>query len=461
MLIKSPGLFNRILNWWKLRGDSPDTSNDQPTVISGLIKSDAGKPEIFSEDYFWRKMESYIYSTRGSLIVSQSRTREQIARNLQKECPLVLRSLKESDVLQLVDMIISEKKWVEEFPSEAFPFKLSWFAAQSTVADSHASNGLSSMFLSTPSQSDLQRQPGNEGDKKIQNISHTGVSSPVSVEKPSERSRSEILGDCQKLTKEILKEFPGGYNIGAFRKLFLERYGYNLNAKKLGYPKLASLLQIMPGVKVESNYIIPSNEMAKHSSAGRAVLNNTSSDSELSDASKKDDELDSTWEELGPIDNTFSGKKGMVSALRTKRTGERMRQRCPDYESPLSDDELSDSEESGVVTRPGRQPKLGLNDENSSLLQMLDSWYSSKESDDKKNPENPENVLDSLTANFGLSDSSRLGMKSETSLEKNCRKQRPQKSYSFVADPVENKTEILVDDILHSLKKPNEPRVDA
>lgn len=159
---------------------------------------------------------------------------------------MVLRSHNESDGLQLVDMIISEKKWVEEFPSEAFPFKLTQFAAQSTVGDSPASNGLSSMFLSSLSQSNLQRQPGHEGDKKIQNISHTGVSSPVSDEKPSARSRSEILGDCQKLVKEILKEFPGGYNMGSFGKLFLERYGYNLNAKKLGYPKLASLLQIMP-----------------------------------------------------------------------------------------------------------------------------------------------------------------------------------------------------------------------
>ncbi|KAJ6744440.1 LIMKAIN B LKAP [Salix purpurea] len=220
-------------------------------------------------------------------------------------------------------MIISEKKWVEECPSEAFPFKLTPFTAQSIVGDSPASNGLSSMFLSSTLESNLQRQPGHEGGKKTQNIFQTGVSSPVSDEKPSARSRSEILGDCQKLVGEILKEFPGGYNMGSFRKLFLERYGYELNAKKLGYPKLAFLLQIMPGVDIESNYIIPSNEMAMRSSAGRTVLNNTcprsaSSDSELSDASKKDEESDSTWEELGPADNSISGKKANESVSRIK-----------------------------------------------------------------------------------------------------------------------------------------------
>ena len=339
-------------------------------------------------------------------------------------------------------MIISEKKWVEEFPSEAFPFKLTRFAAQSTVGDSPASNGLSSMFLSSLSQSNLQRQPGHEGDKKIQNISHTGVSSPVSDEKPSARSRSEILGDCQKLVKETLKEFPGGYNMGSFRKLFLERYGYNLNAKKLGYPKLASLLQIMPGVEIESNYIIPSNEMAKRSSVGRTVLNNTyprsaSSDSELSDASKKDDESDSTWEELGPVDNSIFGKEANESVSRMKGIGESVRQPSPDYEYPLSDDEFSDSEkESGKVTRPGGKAKPAFKDVNSALLQMLDSWYSSNEGDIKNKPENLKSMLDSSTNGFQSSDSS-------------------------VADLVENKNEVVVDSILSSLKKSKKPRMGA
>jgi hypothetical protein len=174
----------------------------------------------------------------------------------------------------------------------------------------------------------------------------------------------------------------------------------------------------------------------------------------LFDASKKDDELDSTWEELGPVDNMGSGKMAMQSAIGMKRRGERMRQPYPEYESPLSDDEYSDSEESGVVTRPVGQAKPGFIDENSSLLQMLDSWDDSKEGDDKNQPENLESVLDSFTNGLKSSYSSRLGTKIKTS-------QRPQKSYSFVADPVENKTEPLVDGILVSLKKPNESRVEG
>ena len=75
ILRKSPGLFNQILDWCKFGGDSAVASNDQPTVIHGHMKSDAGKPEVFSEDLFWREMESFIVMKRGSLVISQSRTR--------------------------------------------------------------------------------------------------------------------------------------------------------------------------------------------------------------------------------------------------------------------------------------------------------------------------------------------------------------------------------------------------
>jgi hypothetical protein len=75
ILRKSPGLFNQILDWCNFGGDSAVASNDQPTVIHGHMKSDAGKPEVFSEDLFWREMESFIVMKRGSLVISQSRTR--------------------------------------------------------------------------------------------------------------------------------------------------------------------------------------------------------------------------------------------------------------------------------------------------------------------------------------------------------------------------------------------------
>jgi len=72
---KSPGLFNRILNWCKLQGNSSDTSNDQPTDIPEQINSHAGKTEVFSEHSFWREMKSFIDTKKGSLLISQSRTR--------------------------------------------------------------------------------------------------------------------------------------------------------------------------------------------------------------------------------------------------------------------------------------------------------------------------------------------------------------------------------------------------
>ena len=243
--------------------------------------------------------------------------------------------------------------------------------------------------------------------------------------------------------------------MGSFRKLFLERYGYELNAKKLGYSKLTFLLQIMPGVDIESNYIIPSNEMAMGSSAGRTVLNNTcprsaSSDSELSDASKKDEESDYTWEELGPADNSISGKEANESVSRMKGKGEIVKQPYTDYEYPFSDDEFSDSEEeSGNLTWPGGEAKPAFKDANSSVLQMLDSWYSSNEGDFKNKPENPKNMFGSSTNGFQSSDSSRPGKKTGTSLG----------NYSSVAEPVENTNEMVVDSILSSLKKSKKPRM--
>ncbi|KAG5254210.1 NYN domain-containing protein/OST-HTH domain-containing [Salix suchowensis] len=110
------------------QGDDPvETTWENKTATSSELHGEMLRKV---QDSFWREMESFIDMKRGSLIISQSGTREQLTQNLHKEGPLVLRSLSESDVLQLVDMLISEKKWIEECPSEAFPFKLSRYAAQ-------------------------------------------------------------------------------------------------------------------------------------------------------------------------------------------------------------------------------------------------------------------------------------------------------------------------------------------
>jgi hypothetical protein len=388
--------------------------------------------------------------------------REQMADNLQRDGPLALRSLSESDLHHLVDLLISEMKWVEECPSQTSPFKLTWNVEKSSVGQCNGSNGLSSIFLDKKS---VSREHG--GEKKYKNIPHTGVSPPVINKNPSVRSRSDILADCQKLVNEIIKHYPKGYNMGSFRKLFLERYGYTLDVQKLGYQKLVCLLQIMPGVKVDSTYMFPSGKASNSSrlgvtvpdgqenSAGHSVAN---SDSELSDTAKKDDDSDSQWEELGPVSSRGSSRNEMESLSRRKAIEQTDRPKYPDYEPSVTDDEFTDSEgDTSTLTGPEEHAKR-VNEEDSSLLQILDSWYSTKEGDNRKNQS--ENV--DSTNGSNPSGSSAVGTNSDdTNMRNNVQKQRPQKSYSFVSDPVETNKNKLIDGILGSLKKSGEPKMQG
>ncbi|KAF5458008.1 hypothetical protein F2P56_022075 [Juglans regia] len=329
-----PGFFNQMVYWCKFWRSNPnsDILNDQPRdkleqnlsknkVEQNLsknkleqINSCSEKHSLFSMDSFWSDMESFLGTVNGSVIVSQSRNREQMAQNLRKEGPPALRSLSESDVLHLVDLLISEMKWMEECPSQTSPFKLT--RPVGSLVQARGSNGLSSIFLGTT------LPTAEHGEIKYQNIPHTGVSPPAVHKKPSVRSRSDILADCQKLVNEILKNYPNGFNMGSFRKTFLERHGYPLDLQKLGHQSLVSLLQIMPGVKIVSTQIFPSSEAlsssgleialpdSQESSASPSVAN---SDSDLSDSTKKNDDFESPWEELGPVADTSSTKNEMES----------------------------------------------------------------------------------------------------------------------------------------------------
>lgn len=78
--------------------------------------------------------------------------------------------------------------------------------------------------------------------------------------KKKTRSREEILCDCHKLLVELLKENPDGFNMCTFKPAFIQKYGYILDHQMLGYPKLASLLNIMPGVRLESSFILPAGK---------------------------------------------------------------------------------------------------------------------------------------------------------------------------------------------------------
>ncbi|BBH08262.1 Putative endonuclease or glycosyl hydrolase [Prunus dulcis] len=223
------------------------------------------------------------------------------------------------------------------------------------------------------------------------------------------------------------------------------RYGYHLDLHMLGYQKLSSLLQMMPGVKVESSYIIPACKTPKMFDMDSYVRNIqkqtvshtvANSDSELSDASTKDDVSDSPWEELGPVANTLE-KYEVEVASRRKAIG--------------STDGLSDSEgETSPLTELEGEGAARVNKEDSSLLQILDSWYSGKDGrSSKERSENFEGLVD-FTNVSKLSVSSGVGPMNGTCSANKARKQRPQKNYSFVADSGDNKDKLFDGIILAS-----------
>ncbi|KAB2005035.1 hypothetical protein ES319_D11G242000v1 [Gossypium barbadense] len=448
---KRAGLFNWIASWCKFWRSSKDSevSSDQSYEKLNQTNTNILKHEVFKQGSFWEDMEILIDSLRGSLFVTQSRTREEMVENLLKEGPFVLRSLSNTDLLHLVDLLISDKKWIEECPSQASPFKITKASGKSpSLGHSHASNGLRSIFMRTPSQANLQTE--HEGEKKLQNIPHSGVSSTIPDKNSSDRSRFQVLSDCQNLVKDILKEHPEGHNVANFRKLFLERYGYPLDIQRLGCKKLVSVLKNVPGIKIESTYIFPANIQENASHALGELPD---------DATTKGDALDTTWDELGPVSNTTSTRNESQSGLGSKRMGTKAT--YPDC--PLSDDEFSDSErEISSAERSGLQQKPGVDEEDSSLLQILDSWYSSKEGKDKTdNSENSEGLVD--CSDYDVKPSGAAGESTKTGkcLEGYGKKQRMQKKYSFVADPVGNDRDKLINVMLGSLKKISESRMKA
>lgn len=387
-----------------------------------------------------------------------------MAENLLKEGPFVLRSLSNTDLLHLVDLLISDKKWIEECPSQASPFKITKAAGKSHgLGHSYAANGLRLIFMRTPSQANFQTE--HEGEKKLQNIPHSGVSSTIPDKNSSNRSRFQVLSDCQNLVKDILKEHPEGYNVANFRTLFLERYGYPLDIERLGYKKLVSVLKNVPGIKIESTYILPASmvrdDFGPETAAGNIQENASHALSELpDDATTKGDALDTTWDELGPVSNTTSTRNEPQSGLGSKRMGTKAT--YPDYPS-LSDDEFSYSErEISSAERSGLQQKPGVDEEDSSLLQILDSWHSCKEGKDKiDSSESSEGLVDCSEYNVKPSGAAGEGTKTEKCLEDYGKKQRMQKKYSFVADPVGNDRDKLINGILGSLRKSSESRMEA
>ncbi|XP_047333934.1 uncharacterized protein LOC124937676 [Impatiens glandulifera] len=403
--VSEPGFFKKFTDWfmfWRTDSSTDILNEDScKTPKKASVDDDQVKNKTFSSDTFWTEMERFLDTSHGSDIVLLSKGREEFAENLKKEGPSILNSLSTSDLLHLLHLIITEKKWVQECISQPYPFKL----VKPITTPSHntsSSNGLSLMFMSPPKES--------ESDNP----------------KPLEKSRNDVLADCQKLADDIVNGYPDGFQMGSFRKFFILRFGYPLDFQKLGYQNLVTLLQIMPGVKVESNVIYP--------------LNKRNANGKLSDSLRKDgNDIDSQWEDFGPV------------AAKDSQTTD-------DYDSLAVEELISDDSEeettSSSLVESSEKSGNSLNKEDSSLIKILDSWYS----------KNGDNGKGGGAESLGNVDGSTKDSPAFTFFGGNSsgRKQRPTKTYSFVSEKEDSGSrDKLIDGILGSLKKSGESRIHS
>ncbi|KAL6583223.1 hypothetical protein OROMI_005301 [Orobanche minor] len=421
--------LNLIMSWFRFSSSREiDDKLERNGEAEDIVKvSNPNEVYIFSRESFWKEVESFIDTPEGSAIFTQSRTREYLVQNLQKHGPPSLKSLSKTEILSFIDFLISDKKWVEECNSGTSPFRL---ARPSAINNPPSNpNGLSQIF------SGKHLNLPESGERKHHNPPHTGVPQHVVHKNLSSKTRSELLADCQKLVDHIVKNHPEGFNLGSFRKLFLEKNGYALDLQKLGYEKLANLLQIMPGLRIESNHIFP---------AGPFKI----PDSESLTRSSKDDDLDSSWDELGPVDNPGRDKE---------KTDLRLTRKRPDYDyTPVKDDDFSDSEDEALENEVNKT-KL---EDGGSLLQILDSWYSNKDSGGKKDESMGVNVLTDKGQVFSQpSGQMGSGLINGTSVVGPKRKQI--KSYTFVSEQDVGSQDKLVNGILGNLKKSGERSGDS
>lgn len=425
----SEGFIAKVMSWFRpWMNESPvnslpEPSSQEPSLTENSRKHEddqnARKNELFSDESFWSAIESFLRTSNGSSIVLKSTSRVEFARWLQNSGLLVVQSFKESDLLHLVDLLVSEKKWVRKFPSKIPHFKIILPPEKrSASAQPHNPNGLSSIFSGASQENPPSR-----------------VSSIV-CKKPSEKTRVEILGDCKKLLDELFKQHPEGFNMGCFRKQFIEKYGYSLDYQNLGYPNLASLLQIMAGVKIESRQVL-SDSVVYAPDIGTLgnEANFSGSDSEIIDPSRKQEDVESLWEELGPVSDKSNLSKQEVGL--DQDTVDNVYEPCAS-----EDDEFSDPEEEGYSTRTkaAQQRSSRLNEDESSLLQILDSWYSSKdESSPRGHASDIENSEDRPQEETRPPGSSHLGDRDNITAY-HAQKQRPRKSYTFVSESEEDRT---------------------
>ncbi|KAL3721541.1 hypothetical protein ACJRO7_033955 [Eucalyptus globulus] len=436
-----------------------ETSADKCSPLpndTGMLEETNNHSTKGNIDTLWSDMKSSLSSPKGSATVGKTKTRREMAQNLQKDRVPAAKSLHEDDLVQFVDLLKGQKS-VEEDLSQNLLFKPAEHC-------SHASNRLSSVFQRNPSlHTELQRPFQHIGEKNIQNTD-AGVSPHVLNKIPNDQSRNKILADCQKLVNEILKEYPGGYNIHHFKKLFLEKLGYPLDPQRLGCEKLTSVLEMMAGVTVESTHIYPAGKTLKCRKMESAHPNVRQSDPFGSvgsldigtpSSSKKNDCIDSLWEELVPVADEVSSRTDLEPGHFTK--GEAV---DVDYSPDLSDSdflELEDNINASGEEAVGTQKEDTVH--SSPFEEVINSYYTSKKSDSER---------DKLTSSDDMSDSSSdtvqpstpsRGTQGEASSQCSNGKRRLGKSYSFVADPDQKVESRAFYDILDSLDKSNESRM--
>ncbi|TVU50984.1 hypothetical protein EJB05_02383, partial [Eragrostis curvula] len=407
------GLFSWASRLWRFgKSDADNSTAKQNAIVEAMTDSieESESPntstcgsgqqvanEIFTKSYFWDILEQQLSTPLGSDLVSKAKTREELVHGLRQKLGCwPVRGLVEKDLHQLVNLLVSEKKWIEETPSRRFPFRVTLPHKRTCVpSNSSKDTGLSSIFSNVKP---LQQGKYVAGNSK--------TNRPL--------DREEILSDCHKLLKELLSQYEYGFNISIFKNRFAQKHGYELDHQKLGYPDIESLLQIMPDARVKFPRVLPA-ESGNGQGSSKGIGNQNNGD---------------LWEELGP-----------VSSATTETTAGSDKEMC--YLPPTpSDDEFSDNDNPA-----DRHPRRDA--EQSSLLQIIDSWNSSKDGGSRKKPEDIDGLVDCSRTRSGNIDNLTSG---------NANAQRPtrqsRKQYFFVSDSEEDQEkDKLVESVLGSLQK--------
>ncbi|KAI3945713.1 hypothetical protein MKW98_022987 [Papaver atlanticum] len=199
----------------------------------------------------------------------------------------------------------------------------------------HSTNRLSAIVSSkTSSQGNLPRLSFHEREKEHLNQTERGVD--------SDKSARQMLMDCQKLVGEVLEKHLEGFSMDCIKHLFFERYGHSLKYQMPGHTELASLMQTIPGVTVEGDFIVPSGPHFDVEKLGNSDNNDNYNNIDTGiSGSVGNVNDDSAWEELGPIlCNTKSNGNVTEDTDRTRSTILEK----PDPDSDFSDAKFSDSE---------------------------------------------------------------------------------------------------------------------